>query len=318
MSVRRSPPPTLHNAPTTPVSQKSANIQSADAEATIGNSVSVSLSEPNLHQLTMNVTERKKRKFDGDDINSFMCSLKEMFDTLSNEQNERFQDLLISVNSLREQNAELTKSVETMSHKYDEILSRIKLLEDTKKEDTRYIKSLEQKIDNLERKTRASGIEIRNIPKMKPDKSETKSDLCLIAQQMGKTLNISIQDSDIKDIYRITAKDSSNPIITEFTSVLMKEKVLAAVKAFNKTKQKGEKLNTTHFIKTDAVKPVFVAETLTQKTQKIFYLARAFQKDYGYDFCWTSRGIVYLRKSTGSAQIKIEFEADLEKLKTVK
>ncbi|KAJ8712280.1 hypothetical protein PYW07_005122 [Mythimna separata] len=205
-----------------------------------------------------------------------------------------------------------------MSHKYDEILSRIKLLEDAKKEDKKCISLLEQRIDTLERKTRASGIEIRNIPKMKPDRNETKSDLCLIAQQMGKTLNINIKDSDIKDMYRITAKDSSNPIITEFTSVLMKEKVLSAVKAFNKTKQKGEKLNTTHFIKTDTVKPVFVAETLTQKTQKIFYLARAFQKEYGYEFCWTSRGIVYLRKSTGWAQIKIESESDLERLKNVK
>ncbi|CAK1553275.1 unnamed protein product [Leptosia nina] len=304
-----------------------AGAQISDAETTlIENSAIVSLtterqhydSEPNLHLLSTNVTERKKRKFDGDDSENFMVTIKYMFDAFSKEQNKRFQDLLVSVNCIREQNSELTKSVETMSSKYDEFLSRIKHLEDARKEDKKYVSILEQRLETLERKSRASGIELRNIPKTITGKPETKSDLCQLTQLMGKAINIDIRESDVRDIYRINSKDSSNPIIAEFTSVLVKEKILSAVKSFNKKKQKGEKLNTGHFGTVGPIKPAFVTETLTQQTQKIFYLARTFQKEHGYDFCWTSRGVVYLRKNSNLSQIKIECQADLDKLKQLK
>lgn len=327
MPLRRTPPPStsprLEPAPETSLAcELSAPITHADTGSN-QNSCDVGLSprlqhfgsEPNLNILRMNVTDRKKRKFEGDDFSNFMSTIKEMFDTLSTEQNKRFQDLLGSVNSLREQNADLTKSVETMSHKYDEFLTRIKTLEDAKKEDRKYINLLEQKIENLERKTRSSGIEIRNVPKCKPDKPETKTELCELVKIMGRKLNIDINDSDIRDVYRVTAKDSSKPIITEFASVIVKEKILTAVKSFNKTKEKGEKLNTSHFNISGPVRPVFIAETLTQKSQKLFYLARMFAKEYGFAFCWTSRGVIYLRKDVNLSQIKIENDVDLEKLK---
>lgn len=52
-----------------------------------------------------------------------------------------------------------------------------------------------------------------------------------------------------------------------------------------------------------------------QRSQKLFYLAHAFQKEQSFDFCWTSRGVVYLRAHVNCLQIKIECEADLERLR---
>ncbi|XP_026746537.1 uncharacterized protein LOC113507810 [Trichoplusia ni] len=323
MPLRRTPPPVSspRNASTSQATEEMAPPNITNAEMTlIHQSSEVKIasemihydSEPDLQLLKMNITDRKKRKFEGDDINSFMPTIKKMFESLSIEQNKRFQDLLGSVNSLRERNAELTKSVEAMSLKYDEFLSRIKSLEEARKEDKKQIISLEQKIENLERKTRSSSIEIRNIPKTN---KETKTDLCQLIQVMGKSVSIDIKDSDIRDIYRITAKDSSNPIITEFTTVIMKEKVLSAVKNFNKCRQKGDKLNTGHLSIQGPNKPVFIAETLTQKSQRIFFLARAFAKEHGFAFCWTSRGAIYVRKSENLPQIRIQDEEDLEKLR---
>lgn len=58
-------------------------------------------------------------------------------------------------------------------------------------------------------------------------------------------VNLDIQVADIRDIFRPITRDLQKPIIAEFSSVIKKEKLISAVKNFNKGKQKGKKLNTT-------------------------------------------------------------------------
>lgn len=235
-----------------------------------------------------------------------------MFETFSKQQNKLFEDLKSSIQSIREQNVSLQKSVDMMSSKYDEFLSRISDLESERKQDKIKISQLEQKIESMERKSKVTGIEIRNIPKKS---GETKESLSESVKGLGKVLKIDLGNLDIRDVYRINSKDGSNPIIAEFSSAIIKEKIISNVKTFNKSKPKNEKLNTSHLNYTGPNKPLFVSETLTQNTQKLFYLARHFQKNFGYAFCWTSRGIVYLRKEEKSSQIKITTEEDLENLR---
>ncbi|XP_011557012.3 uncharacterized protein LOC105387907 [Plutella xylostella] len=258
------------------------------------------------------MAERKKRKFEGEEANDIAIMMKDMFSKLSKEQNQRFHDLQSCINNLSEENSELVKSIELMNHKYDEFLSRITRLESERKTDKVIISQLEDRIETMERKARASGIEIRNIPKTS---GETKNELCAIVKSLGKTLNVDIHDHDIRDIYRIKSKDSTNPIITEFSSVLKKEKILKASKDFNKNKSKGDKLNTSHFQIKTPVKPVFLSETLTYKAQRLFYLARDLQRNYNFAFCWTSHGVVYLRRDENSPQIRVTNETDLEGLR---
>ncbi|CAG5044651.1 unnamed protein product [Parnassius apollo] len=178
-----------------------------------------------------------------------------------------------------------------MSNKYDDLLTIIANLEKERKEDKRRMALMEDRLETMERKMRASGIET------------------------GKAVNISIEDSELKDIYRLNSKDSSGPIIVELSSVISKEKILRAVKSFNKNKPRDEKLNTSHLQLQQPKKPVFISETLTQKTQKIFQLARAFKKAHSFMYCWTLNGTVYLRKDEKSSQIRINSEADLENLR---
>lgn len=97
--------------------------------------------------------------------------------------------------------------------------------------------------------------------------------------------------------------------------MIQKETVLENVKAFNKTKKIGEKLNTGHFLIQGPVKPVFISELLTTRAQRLFYLARSFQKQHNYAFCWSSHGIIYLRKDEKSPHMKIASETDIENLR---
>ncbi|PZC70403.1 hypothetical protein B5X24_HaOG216501, partial [Helicoverpa armigera] len=175
MPVNRTPPasPQL----TTP------SIPVAASDDSLATPVRFALREASLHQSASapdlspksNVTERnKKRKIDGVDETASVELTRAMFTTYSSKQESQYEDMMIKINSIIEQNIELKRSVELMSDKYDEFLSRISTLEAEKKEDKRLIRQLEDKIELLERTSRATGIEIRNVPKID---SETKDDL---------------------------------------------------------------------------------------------------------------------------------------------
>lgn len=200
-----------------------------------------------------------------------------------------------------------------MSDMYDDFLKKISKLETERKEDKMTISILEEKIEYLERKSRSTGIELRNVPKTQ---GENKESLCSMVNKVLQALNIELQPNDIKDTFRLNSKDSSNPIVAEFTTVVLKDKVLKSVKEFNKNKPKNEKLNTKCIGLPEPAKPIYISETLTYKTQRLYYLARAAQKEYGFDFCWTSQGVVYMRKKENFPLIKILSEADIEALKT--
>ncbi|KAJ8708926.1 hypothetical protein PYW07_013530 [Mythimna separata] len=253
----------------------------------------------------------KKRKFDGDSATASTGLTRAMFDTFSNKQKAQFDDLMLRINSIIEQNIDLKQSVEVMSAKYDEFLSRISYLEAEKKADNKLIQQMEDKIEHLQRNMKASEIEIRNVPK---SEGETKDDLCDLVVNLSQTLNINISEANLRDIQRVKSKGNSNAIIVTFSSVIIKDRVIKGVKMFNKSKDKGNKLNTTH-LKLKNNQPVYVSERLTLKTQKLNYLARTQHKNYGYNFCWTSYGVVYLRKKTGDPQIRINSAENFLKLK---
>lgn len=271
-------------------------------------------SEPDIPSLAtaLNVTERKKRKRDGDPNISSL--LKDMFIAFSKEQEKNFLQLKAVIENLNEQNSELKKSVEVMSSKYDDFLEQIRALEQQKHEDKKTITQLEERIEFLERRSRSTGLEIRNIPKLE---NESKENLCTVVTKLGKALNLDINSENVRDVYRIPTKknDISKPIIVEFNTVILKDKILKKIKNFNKSKKKEEKLNTSHLHFKQPVNPIFVSETLTTKSQKLFYLARTFQKTYGFSFCWTTHGVIYLRKDEKSPHIRINTEDDINKIK---
>ncbi|CAG9790234.1 unnamed protein product [Diatraea saccharalis] len=268
-------------------------------------------SAPDLHSMMENISERKKRKFESSN-SDITDVIKQMFTTFTQDQAVRFKQLQKTIDSLKDQNRELKRSVEHMSDQYDEFLNKITKLEAERREDKKMIYHLQEKIEYLERKTKSTMLEIRNIPKIS---GENKKYLSNLISTIGKTINVEIDQNLIKDIYRGKSKDSSNLIIAEFTTVIVRDNILQNVKKFNKTKIHGDKLNTGHLNLKFPAQPIYISEALTSKTQKLFYQARLTQKQLKYDFCWTSHGVVYLRKHENSPHIKIISETDIENLK---
>lgn len=292
--LRRTPPPTSPAPQPKENTLASSNRPVSTTEKT-KSPIQHYESEPDLHSLT-NITERKKRKYNEESMD-FLVIIKEMF-SFAAEQDKRFN--------------ELRASIELMSNKYDDFLLKLSSLEKDKQADKAKIQELEEKLENLESKSRGVGIEVRNLP---IHTGETKESLQTEIIKLGKTLSVNIDQNSIKDIYRIKSKDASSPVIVDFTSVLKKEKMLKAVKQFNKSKEKGSKLNTTHLNRDYQSKPLYVSETLTAKNQKLFYIARQFQKSHGYSFCWTANGVVYLKQNKGSSFVRINDFNDLDSLR---
>ncbi|KAL4703209.1 hypothetical protein ACJJTC_004885 [Scirpophaga incertulas] len=240
-------------------------------------------SAPDLTTLTASIADRKKRKYEGDDIN-IADVIEEMFSRFSMEQEKRFRKLQDTVSVINSQNADLQKSVELLSNKYDDFLTKISMLESGRQEDRKTIRQLEEKLESLE-------------------------------PSIGQTIGVNIDSCNIRDVYRLNSQDTAKSVVVELSTVLLKDKIMKAVKTFNKNKNKTEKLNTSHISNLNKIQkqPIFISETLMSNSHRLFHLARNLQKSQGFMFCWTSNGIVYLRKNEGSSQIRVNSESDLEK-----
>ncbi|XP_069355286.1 girdin-like [Maniola hyperantus] len=257
----------------------------------------------------------KRRRSDevGDRLASFMVEIKEILESFKKEQNCKFDKLekiFLTMDEIRKQNNEIQSSVEFLSQKYDSVVNQIEKLECEKQANRQNLQLLEQKLDNYERLSRSTCIEVRNIPTVK---SETKDSLLNTIIATAKILNMTLQPNEVKDVFRLNSKDPAHKtVFVDFNSVLTKERVIRYYRKANKDKNRP----TTEKLRLPGPsKPIFISESLSTKTKKLLFLAKDFANTYQYTYCWTSSGKVYLRKKEGAPVILIKAELDLENLK---
>lgn len=300
MSVKRSPIKS-NNTKSTPIKY--------------GSDSSLHLTE-NTEQPENNITRRIKRRPDSDlsDCTHItMTELKSMLDDLQIKQEAKYDEIKCSMDAIMKQNDEIKASMVFLSEKYDNVLSNLKKTQEENINHKKYIKTLETQMEQFEKKSRASSVELRNIPK---SETETKQNLIELTKSIGATINVPINDSDIRDIYRLKIKDKTNsPIIVDFNSIITKEKLIKSTIEYNKEKHADQRLNTTMLKIQGPPKPVYVAESLTKKVKYLYYLSRLYAKENKYESCWTSYGKVYLRCTKKDQRIWVESEEALETLK---
>ncbi|KOB76170.1 Zinc finger DNA binding protein [Operophtera brumata] len=294
MPLHRTPPKT--DSPATGVSK--SPLQHSFSDPNIVESINAASS-------LISVANRciKRKRDDTDDISK--SEILDLFSKLRDDQDAKFSAILNSINDVK-------LSMNTMSQKYEEVLQRLDHLEEEKKGYDSKIQFLEDKVETLERHTRGTSIEIRNIPQ---DPKERKEDLKSILSKTADVLNVTLDSAEIKDIYRIGAKSSVKPIIADFTTVLKRDEFIRSFKKLNK-QPSTVKLCTESLSITGTSKLIYISENLTQRDRRLYFIAREFTKACDYAFCWISFGRIFIRKSEGSPHIRISCEGDLEKLKT--
>ncbi|KAL0895249.1 hypothetical protein ABMA27_011403 [Loxostege sticticalis] len=260
-------------------------------------------SEPNLSD-SFNVTQRKRKRSDciEDTLNCFMDEMKQMFKDFTEEQDRKYNRLCNTVEDIR-------TSLDLMAEKHVALQVKVEKLEAERKADCVYIRSLEDRLDYLEKNSRSTHLEIRNIP---APSAESKTTLLDTFINTAKVLKVPLQHNDIKDIFRINTKKSTNStIIVNLASVLHKEKIITSFRQFNKG---VARLTTEHLHISGPPTPIYISENLTAKMKKLFYLAREFAKANEFKFCWVSHGKVFLRKKENAPLIRVANDDDLIKL----
>jgi hypothetical protein len=105
-------------------------------------------------------------------------------------------------------------------------------------------------------------------------------------------------------------------IVAEFSSTLTKGNFLMACKKYNSTaiKLKTEQLNSTQLGLEGPKTEIYFSDHLTPQASRLYFLARDFRKINNYEFCWTSNGLIYLRRKQGEPHIAINNEEQLQAL----
>lgn len=272
-----------------------------------------------------NVTSRSKRlrpTFSPEsEWNSFEEKMIKLFTSWKTDQEVLIGKLTKELTAIKIQNADTQKtnadtlkSIEFLSQDYDCIKKSLQKLERENGEQRNYILELEKKVEDLQLSSRSSCIEIRNVP---ATEKETARDLMSIVLKTCETIKPSDNPPQLRDVYRLPGKKGSNrPIIAEFLTVPLKNKVLDACRTFNKGLPSTEKLNTGHIGVPGEVKPVYIADHLPRTQRQLFFEARSFAKMNKYKFCWSQNGKIFLREREGMDAVVINSTAGLNKLLT--
>lgn len=255
----------------------------------------------------------------GGDFSAFKQEMIDLLNEWRQDQDLKLTKIAADTSKLKEQNEdikksyqEIEKSINFLSTKYDEVKLKLDLMDKERKEQKEYIMSLEKKVLDYEQSSRSSCIEVRNVPVLE---MEGRHNITTTVSNIGKTIGMNIQSSDLRDSYRIPGKPGTcGPIIAEFASVNTKFEFLANVRLFNKDKPSTEKLNSETLGIPGQRTPIYITEHLNQSVKQLFYHARVFAKKNSFKFCWTTNGRIFLRKEVGTKQYRVHSEDCLTKI----
>ncbi|KAG7313267.1 hypothetical protein JYU34_000370 [Plutella xylostella] len=202
--------------------------------------LNTSSSEPDLFSNTLcdieNVSSRGKRPRMDESANSqynqpsttvvFEDIKKELMQMLSSwkiehdqtiaswraEQTSTLNRLVNDMTDLRKQMqqysktiSEIEKGMEFINESYECMKTKIVSLEREKSVSLDRISMLEKQIQDIQTISRPTSVEIRNVPLFEKN-NETHNALASIVQSIGKTVDMEVQTSDLRDIYRVPTR----------------------------------------------------------------------------------------------------------------
>lgn len=220
-------------------------------------------------------------------------------------------DLKKECQEIKKANAEIEKGMEFINEKQEETATKVKEMEKEKKANADAIKNIETQIQDIHFQTRNATIEIRNIPY---SDSEKFDDLLSVLSCICKAMDLTINSTDIRDIYRLPGKPGvSRPIVAEFSCVQTRNEFISRVRRFNKEKPTIDKLNTQNIGLPGVKQPIYIDEHLPPSQRKLMFITRQFAKKHNYS-CWHSNGKILLRMDTTGKPIIIQSEKSLSDL----
>ncbi|KAL0860466.1 hypothetical protein ABMA27_009847 [Loxostege sticticalis] len=285
-------------------------------EACAGSSTGLVLEDINV---TQRDSKRRRlsdtpKEYEQEDFRTIIREeLRNMLHSLQSQQNTRLDALEQRITEIKTQDTEMSKINPTLI----EIKKTTSSIESTVSRTKNIcILTLEQRIEDIQREERKTNVEIKNVPKLAEETSET---LLGLVTSLAKTVGCKVDEGHIKDIYRIKGKkvsiylNANTPIVVEISSTILKTNLMNMCKAFNRKSK--QKLCAKHLgLRSNEDTPIYVSEQLTTKGARLYFLARELAKSKTFKYCWTAYGRVYLRKHDASPIITVRSEAQINSL----
>ncbi|CAH0727055.1 unnamed protein product, partial [Brenthis ino] len=198
-------------------------------EASMNNSPSVTdLYEMGMSTPPSYVFQRTKRSIDGIDdsiikqLEEFKEEIRKMLCHYSEKQEKEMQYMTTTLKEIQQSNISIENSIAYLTAQNQELKAKVYQLENQSKEEKKYIKLLEDKIETIQMSNQKRNFVIKNVPKRT---NETKEDLIEMTLCLAKNIDCPITKHDIKDIYRAHGK-LNTPIIVETGSTLIQKEVI--------------------------------------------------------------------------------------------
>ncbi|XP_068993485.1 uncharacterized protein [Neodiprion pinetum] len=156
--------------------------------------------------------------------------------------------------------------------------------------------ALEVENNRLHQKLALNSVEIRGIP------VKSNENLYSILNSIGNVLGSTLDAADVSSIYRLPSKDPTRP--SPITAVLTRRDT--AVNLVTCIRKRRGKLTTRDLQwKDNEVHDIFVSESLTPLSRKLFAAARAARQAKTVMYAWTKNGNVYVRERDGAPLIHV-------------
>lgn len=167
------------------------------------------------------------------------------------------------------------------------------------------MRNLERRLVSLEKSSRSQNLEIQCVPENKAE------NLFEIVNKLGKEINVSITDAEVKSTRRVSKleKSAERPrnILVTLSSERQRDTILTAFKAYNR-EHRATPLTSTHLGVPGAPTRVYVAEHLAPECKHLFALARKAARELNYKHVWAKYGRVFVKKddkeTSGTIYIK--------------
>lgn len=188
------------------------------------------------------------------------------------------------------------------------LLQTIEILRTQNNSLKREVVELKDRVDDLEQYSRMNSIEIQGVPETVGEAAEE------VVGRVIEATGLRFDPSMIDTCHRLpsnTAGSTVAPprgIIVKFVRRVDKEKVLQA-------RQRTGKVINTLDLGWTMNNPVYINECLSPNRKRLFAMVRARRKTANFQFAWTKRGKIFVKRRPGEPAIHIKNIEDIEKIK---
>lgn len=201
--------------------------------------------------------------------------------------------------------AELTKSVNFMNAKYDDLLVEVKELRVVKSKFEGVVSKvaeLQDRVNEIEQYSRNRNIEIKGIEE-RPNEN-LKNVICKVANKMGVE---TITENDIDIVHRVSNRNNREPrdIVVQFKDTDRKETLMS---------QRKERVKSNEVTNGRLDNVIYINEHLTPYNKMILWETKKRCREVKYKYVWPKNGKIYVRKDDKDRAYRIRNEEDIKKI----